>query len=92
MKYDYSEIYQNRQDPFGSQCKSHPSDDQISGLRLPLALQERTPSGGGGSAGPGNLHSADGLDNVLKPVVSRSRGKVSRIYFRVVSRNPYVYA
>jgi hypothetical protein len=31
---------------------------------------------------PGNVHSADGWDGVLKPVVARYRGKVSRIYFR----------
>jgi hypothetical protein len=31
---------------------------------------------------PGNLHSADGWDRVLKPVVTRYQGKVSRIYFR----------
>ena len=31
---------------------------------------------------PGNVHSADGWDEVLKPVMSRYRGKVSRIYFR----------
>jgi Transposase DDE domain group 1 len=31
---------------------------------------------------PGNVHSADGWDNVLKPVVARYQGKVSRIYFR----------
>jgi hypothetical protein len=31
---------------------------------------------------PGNVHSADGWDEVLKPVVARYRGKVSRIYFR----------
>jgi hypothetical protein len=29
---------------------------------------------------PGNVHSADGWDEVLKPVMSRYRGKVSRIY------------
>jgi hypothetical protein len=29
---------------------------------------------------PGNVHSADGWDGVLKPVVTQ--GKVSRIYFR----------
>jgi hypothetical protein len=28
------------------------------------------------------LHSAGGSDKVLKPVVSRHPGKVSRIYFR----------
>jgi hypothetical protein len=31
---------------------------------------------------PGNAHSADGWDGVLKPVVARYQGKVSRIYFR----------
>jgi len=31
---------------------------------------------------PGNVHSADGWENVLKPVVARYCGKVSRIYFR----------
>jgi len=31
---------------------------------------------------PGNVHSADGWEGVLKPVVARYRGKVSRIYFR----------
>src|SRR5262249_40458918 len=30
----------------------------------------------------GNVHSADGWDGVLKPVVARYQGKVSRIYFR----------
>jgi Transposase DDE domain group 1 len=30
----------------------------------------------------GNVHSADGWDDVLKPVVVRYQGKVSRIYFR----------
>ena len=30
----------------------------------------------------GNVHSADGCESVLKPVVARYRGKVSRIYFR----------
>jgi Transposase DDE domain group 1 len=29
-----------------------------------------------------NVHSADGWDDVLKPVVARYQGKVSRIYFR----------
>ena len=29
---------------------------------------------------PGNVHSADGWDDVLKPVVARYQGKVSRIY------------
>ena len=28
------------------------------------------------------MHSADGWDDVLKPVVARYQGKVSRIYFR----------
>src|SRR5215475_985507 len=31
---------------------------------------------------PGNVHSADGWDGVLKPVVARYQGKVSHIYFR----------
>ncbi len=31
---------------------------------------------------PGNVHSADGWDGVLKPVVTRYQGRVSRIYFR----------
>jgi hypothetical protein len=31
---------------------------------------------------PGNVHSADGWVGVLKPVVARYQGKVSRIYFR----------
>src|SRR5215472_13846902 len=31
---------------------------------------------------PGNVHSADGWEAVLTPVVARYQGKVSRIYFR----------
>src|SRR5215470_14166653 len=31
---------------------------------------------------PGNVHSADSWDGVLKPVVARYQGKLSRIYFR----------
>src|SRR6516165_1523244 len=31
---------------------------------------------------PGNVHSADGWEGVLKPVVARYQGKLSRIYFR----------
>src|SRR6516225_7891071 len=31
---------------------------------------------------PGNVHSADGWDGVLKPVVARYQGKLWRIYFR----------
>jgi Transposase DDE domain group 1 len=31
----------------------------------------------------GNVHSADGWDDVLKPVVARYQGKVSRIYLLV---------
>src|SRR5262249_31128262 len=31
---------------------------------------------------PGNVHSADGWNCVLKPIVARYQGKVSRIYFR----------
>ena len=42
---------------------------------------------------PGNVHSADGWDGVLKPVVERYQGKVSRIYFRADAgfANPDVY-
>jgi Transposase DDE domain group 1 len=42
---------------------------------------------------PGNVHSADGWDGVLKPFVARYRGKVSRIYFRADAgfANPDVY-
>ena len=42
---------------------------------------------------PGNVHSADGWENVLKPVVARYRGKVSRLYFRADAgfANPDVY-
>ena len=41
----------------------------------------------------GNVHSADGWDDVLKPVVARYQGKVSRIYFRAdaASAMPEVY-
>src|SRR5260221_4662728 len=31
---------------------------------------------------PGNVHSADGCDGVLKAVIARYQGKLSRIYFR----------
>ena len=42
---------------------------------------------------PGNVHSADGWDAVLKSVVARYQGKVSRIYFRADAAfaNPEVY-
>ena len=42
---------------------------------------------------PGNVHSADGWEAVLKPVVARYRSKVSRIYFRADAgfANPTVY-
>ena len=42
---------------------------------------------------PGNVHSADGWEGVLKPVVARYRGKVSRIHFRADAgfANPEVY-
>ena len=42
---------------------------------------------------PGNVHSADGWDGVLKPVVTRYQGKVSRIYFRADAgfANPEIY-
>ena len=41
----------------------------------------------------GNVHSADGWEGVLKPVVARYRGKLSRIYFRADAgfANPDVY-
>jgi hypothetical protein len=43
---------------------------------------------------PGNVHSADGWDGVLKPVVTRYKGHVSRIYFRGDAgfANPEIYA
>ena len=34
------------------------------------------------SRAPGNVHSADGWDGTLKPVVVRYQANVSRIYFR----------
>jgi Transposase DDE domain group 1 len=42
---------------------------------------------------PGNVHSADGWDGVLKPVFMRYKKKVSRIYFRADAgfANPDVY-
>src|SRR3982074_3716768 len=42
---------------------------------------------------PGNIHSADGWEAVLKPVAARYQGKVSRIYFRADAgfANPEVY-
>ena len=42
---------------------------------------------------PGNVHSADGWESVLKPVMARYQGKVSRIYFRADASfaNPEVY-
>ena len=42
---------------------------------------------------PGNVHSADGWEDVLKPVVARYRGKLSRVYFRADAgfANPEVY-
>jgi hypothetical protein len=42
---------------------------------------------------PSNVHSADGWDAVLKPVVTRYQGKVSHIYFRADAGvvNPEVY-
>jgi hypothetical protein len=43
---------------------------------------------------PGNVHSADGWGDVLKPVVARYQGKVLRIYFRADAAfaMPGVYA
>jgi hypothetical protein len=42
---------------------------------------------------PGNVHSADGWGGVLRPVVERYQGKVSRIYFRADAgfADPEVY-
>jgi Transposase DDE domain group 1 len=42
---------------------------------------------------PGNVHSADGWESVLRPVIERYKGKVSRIYFRADAAfaNPEVY-
>jgi len=42
---------------------------------------------------PGNVHSADGWGDVVKPVVARYQGKVSRLYFRADAgfTNPDVY-
>jgi|ERR1700751_1415285 Transposase DDE domain group 1 len=41
----------------------------------------------------GNVHSADGWEDVLKPVVIRYKGKVSRLYFRADAAfaNPDLY-
>jgi hypothetical protein len=42
---------------------------------------------------PGNVHSADSWENVLKPVVIRNKGNVLRIYFRADAgfANPDLY-
>ncbi len=42
---------------------------------------------------PGNVHSADGWESVLKPVVARYKDRVSRIYFRGDAgfANPDIY-
>jgi hypothetical protein len=42
---------------------------------------------------PGNVHSADGWEGVLKPGLARYRGTVSRVYFRADAgfANPDVY-
>jgi Transposase DDE domain group 1 len=42
---------------------------------------------------PGNVHSADGWEDVLKPVVIRYKGKVARLYFRADAAfaNPDLY-
>ncbi len=37
---------------------------------------------------PGNVHSADGWENVLQPVIVRYQGKVLRIYFRADAPSP----
>jgi hypothetical protein len=42
---------------------------------------------------PGNVHSSVGWEGVLKPVIERYKGKLSRIYFRADAgfANPQVY-
>jgi len=42
---------------------------------------------------PGNVHSADGWREILEPVVSRYRGKGTRLYFRrdAAFANPEIY-
>ena len=40
---------------------------------------------------PGNVHSADGWKDVLEPVVTRYRGKVSRLRADAAFANPDVY-
>ncbi len=42
---------------------------------------------------PGNVQSANGWENMLKPVVARYKGQVSRIYFRGEARfaNPDIH-
>ena len=42
---------------------------------------------------PGNVHSADGWREILEPVVSRYRGKETRLYFRgdAAFANPGIY-
>jgi hypothetical protein len=42
---------------------------------------------------PGNVHSADAWEDVLKPVAARYRGKLSGDYFRADTgfANPEVY-
>jgi hypothetical protein len=42
---------------------------------------------------PGNVHSADGWEGVLKPVILRYKGRVSRLYFRGDAgfANPEIY-
>jgi Transposase DDE domain group 1 len=37
---------------------------------------------------PGNVHSADGWGDVLKPVVARYQSKVLRVYFRADAASP----
>jgi Transposase DDE domain group 1 len=40
---------------------------------------------------PGNVHSADGWEGVLKPIVTRYQSKVSRLYFRADAGFVYEY-
>jgi hypothetical protein len=49
---------------------------------LPPAVRIQSVRGSGGVLRLGNVHSADGWEGVLKPVIVRYQGKVLRIYFR----------
>jgi Alcohol dehydrogenase GroES-like domain len=58
-------------------------DGVLCGYRVwPAAALVRTPDHLSGALRPGNVHSADGWGDVLKPVVARYQSKVLRVYFR----------